>query len=65
MPRITGAYFLADLAGITASPGDSNAGTMSPAPAGPGTIETPLAYFLVGVAFGFPVGIPGTPAYAC
>ena len=32
------------MAGITASPGDSIAGTTSPAPFGPGTERTPDAY---------------------
>ena len=39
---ISGAYFLDIFAGITASPGDSIAGTISPAPLGPGTDTTPL-----------------------
>ena len=59
IPAITGAYFFALFAGITASPGDSRAGTMSPAPAGPGTMETPLAYFF-GVTLGLPVGTKST-----
>ena len=33
-------------AGITDSPGDSIAGTTSPAPFGPGTLTIPLANFL-------------------
>ena len=40
-------YFLDCSAGITASPGESIAGTMSPAPFGPGTDRTPELYFLV------------------
>ena len=43
---INGAYFFAMSVGITASPGDSIAGTTSPAPFGPGTETTPLANFL-------------------
>ena len=39
-------YFAACFAGITASPGESIAGTTSPAPFGPGTDKTPDAYFL-------------------
>ena len=34
--------------GITASPGESIAGTTSPAPFGPGTLITPSTYFLTG-----------------
>jgi len=41
---INGPYFSAIAAGITASPGASIAGTTSPAPLGPGTLTTPLAY---------------------
>ena len=37
-------YLLAIFAGITASPGDNIAGTMSPLPFGPGTDNTPLLY---------------------
>ena len=37
-------YFCACFAGMTASPGESMAGTTSPAPLGPGTERIPLAY---------------------
>ena len=37
-------YFLDCFAGITASPGESIAGIMSPAPFGPGTENVPLLY---------------------
>ena len=43
-------YFCAFSAGIIASPGDSIAGTTSPAPFGPGTETTPDAYFLGALA---------------
>ena len=46
IPLINGPYFSTNFAGITASPGDSIAGTMSPAPFGPGTETIPLANFL-------------------
>ena len=39
-------YLDACFAGMTASPGESIAGTTSPAPFGPGTDKTPDAYFL-------------------
>ena len=45
-------------AGITASPGDSNAGTMSPAPIGPGTLSTPVEYLLL---CGIPPPFPPLP----
>ena len=50
---ISGAYLLAILAGITASPGDSIAGTTSPLPFGPGTDTTPLLYPIGSTVFGF------------
>ena len=43
IPLISGAYFLAIGAGITASFGESIAGTLSPVPL-PGTLTTPFAY---------------------
>ena len=42
-------YFLDCLAGITASPGESIAGTTSPAPLGPGTDMIPDARFRFGL----------------
>ena len=53
IPLINPEYLVAIFAGITASPGDSIAGTTSPAPFGPGTLNTPLAYF-----FGFAPRLP-------
>ena len=44
IPEISGEYFAVIFAGITASPGASIAGIISPAPFGPGTDTTPLAY---------------------
>ena len=46
IPLISPPYFSTILAGITASPGESIAGTTSPAPFGPGTLTIPFAYFL-------------------
>ena len=46
IPLINGPYFSTNSAGITASPGDSIAGTISPAPLGPGTLTIPFANFL-------------------
>ena len=46
IPEISGEYFAVIFAGITASPGESIAGIMSPAPFGPGTDTTPVLYFL-------------------
>ena len=43
MAPINEEYLLAMSVGITASPGESIAGTTSPAPFGPGTETTPLA----------------------
>ena len=42
--EINDLYFCASSAGITASPGDSIAGTISPLPFGPGTLRIPEAY---------------------
>ena len=53
-------YFFAWSAGITASPGDSIAGTTSPAPFGPGTLMVPEAYILGATRPG-PVIVGGTP----
>ena len=52
IPLISGAYFLANLVGITASPGESMAGMTSPAPLGPGTETTPFAYPVGSTTFG-------------
>ena len=61
IPRIKPEYFADCLAGITASPGDSIAGTMSPAPLGPGTDTTPLAYFFGLAAVPLAPGTEGVP----
>ena len=55
---ISGPYLSVIAVGRTASPGESIAGTTSPAPFGPGTLNTPSAYFLGGSPVTAPAG-PG------